>query len=139
MNNIFKIITLAVVVSMFATACVTRSRRDYGYVDTGQTVTPQASYLAPVNPNGMITLPNGQVVPAQPGAMYPATPGTSQYAMNGSGRITYEHNSEEFDANTIINGIGIGLGAFYLGTAGAYNIDRMANPSKYYRHHYRRW
>ena len=137
------LMAMVILATAFLPGCVTRSRRDWGYVDNG---TPQTStaYL-PVQPNGTVTLPNGNTVPAQPGAVYPAYPQQTYpqqayptYASVGSNKMTYEHNSEEYDLNTVFNGINTAANAFFMGTAGAYMINRMAYPHNY-RHHHHRW
>lgn len=123
--------------------CVTRSRRDYGYVDMGTPAQTTAVAYLPVN-NGTVTLPNGQIVPAQPGAVYPASPQAypmpayPMQAYAGSNRMTYEHNTEEFDWNTIFHGINTATNTFLGVTAGVSLIDHMSHPAKYNRRYYRR-
>ena len=133
------LMAMVILATAFLPGCVTRSRRDWGHINTG---TPQASttYL-PVQPNGMVTLPNGNVVPAQPGAVYPAYPQQvpqqvyPMYASSiGGNQVSYEHNTEEFDWKTILYGINTASNSFFNVAAGASMFHRMAFPNQYHRH-----
>ena len=87
--------------------CVTQSRRDWGYVDLPGTSYPQAS---------TVYVPLGNTVPQgvanMQGTVTPVAPNFAQpyVTVTNPNRYTYEHNSEIFDANTLINLGFLGLG-----------------------------
>lgn len=96
---------LIVILTLPSYGCVTRSQRDWGYVDFPA---PQAQ---------TVYVPLGNSVPPNVASMQntvvPTTPNFAQPYMGATAmpnRLTYEHNTEVFDLNTLINMGFLGLG-----------------------------
>jgi len=127
------VMVFAIVVS--TTGCVTRSSRDWGYVDTGtQQVT--TTYI-PVQPSAVPNqkIPSSGVNAAlqmQPLAAQQAAVIPNAYAVNNN-RLTYEHNSESFNLSDITPYLFLGLGIFNS----AMHWDHMAWSHGHWRH--RHW
>ncbi len=128
-------ITLILAMLLLMSACVTRTQRDWGYVDTGSQVTASTT-LVPLGssvPPEVAAMQN--TVSSAPPAFAQPYMANNAYTVNNpaavnSNRITYEHNTEEFDANTLIN-----LGFLGLGVANTIlRFDHLArHPHGWYR------
>ena len=114
-----RIIALLLVVVMLLSSfgCVTQSRRDWGYADTpGPQTTTTYVPLGNQVPPGVAQMQN--TVTTTPPAF--AQPYLAQNAAAANvNRMTYEHNSEEFDgiglANVLVNAGFLGLGIVNTG------------------------
>ena len=123
-------ITLILAMLLLMSACVTRTQRDWGYVDTGSQVTASTT-LVPLGssvPPEVAAMQN-TVSSAPPAFAQPYMAVNNPAAVN-SGRVAYEHNTEEFNANTLIN-----LGFLGLGVANTIlRFDHLArHPHGWYR------
>ena len=114
---------LVFVVAIALTGCgaTTYSSSQSGFVDYGgqQPVVSGTTQYLPVQPNGYTTLPNRQIVPAQPGTMYPVTPvpQTTYGSVAGTtgNRVQSHHENQE---SSIMDA----AGAFNFFTNGIYNL-----------------
>ena len=108
MRRIYLALVLLLSLALMSTGCVTRSSRDWGYVD--RAAVPVAANAVPMQvtpsaiPSGAVAMaPQMQgVVPVQPysyGNTYPAIPT----------RQTYEHNHESFNLNDIAPWVFMGI------------------------------
>ena len=112
MMRIFAILFLVVAV-LTSTGCVTRSSRDWGYVDRGA---PSYATVQPIQQPYQVAQP---IRPITPSAIVPNSVGdgcatgplqvpTYSYA-TPSTRQTYEHNHESFSMNDIVPWVFLGI------------------------------
>lgn len=126
MRRIALILVMVLLSSSFG--CVTQSRRDWGHVDTpSPQVTTTYVPLGNNVPTNVAAMQN--TVSTVPPAY--AQPYLAQNAASPNvNRVTYEHNSEMFDANTLINLGFLALGAINTGL----RWDHLArHPHGWYR------
>lgn len=137
-SRILMFATLAMAV-FFLSSCVTRTSRDYGYVDYGGS-SLNSTYI-PLHqstlPRGAVRVPNTVGNYGQPYATIPNGPYNN--------RMTYHHNHDEFNLNDVANMIdsisdsvanGLIGGAIFSNAINR-NHHRPYKHKRYYRRH--RW
>lgn len=125
----FALILVMVMVAL--SGCVTQSSRDWGYVDTPG---PQAQVSTTYVPLGTqvpanVTAMQNTVTTTPPAFAQPYL--AQNAALPNVTRMTYEHNHEAFDVNTLINAGFLGLGI----VNSAFHWDHLAR----YPHRHWRW
>lgn len=127
--RILILMTVAMAMVFLSACSVTRSSKEWGYVDNGAPQA-QAAYI----PLQQTTIPQTAVAVPSP-APAPVQPYT---AMQSGNRMTYEHNREEFNLSDVANMTNTVINGLFVGTYLTDTILRHDRAGRMPRHYYRR-
>jgi len=106
MRRISIALVLLLSLALMSTGCVTRSSRDWGYVDRSVPQVAANAYVPqPVTPSA---IPSGVAVAPQMQGVVPVQPYGGTYTAIPT-RQTYEHNHESFNLNDIVPWVFMGI------------------------------